>query len=107
MKIINHIKQYAWQILTVLFILLFLGRGCTSKKISKIDKKLDTTNVGIIKSIDSLENRINQLENTVTTPKQTQDIMERVMLDFLIYEDDLDRGKTSLSQIKNKIEKND
>ena len=33
--------------------------------------------------------------------------MEKVMLNYLIYEDDLDKGKTSLSQIKNKLEEND
>ena len=33
--------------------------------------------------------------------------MEKVMLEYLIYEDDLDKGKTSLSHIKNKIEEND
>jgi hypothetical protein len=29
------------------------------------------------------------------------------MFNYLIYEDDVDKGKTSLSEIKNKIESND
>tara|TARA_R110000772_G_scaffold27733_1_gene70423 strand:+ start:54 stop:377 length:324 start_codon:yes stop_codon:yes gene_type:complete len=107
MKIKDIIKNYAFQILTVIFILLYLGKGCTSKKISKVDKKLESINTGMIHSIDSLTNEIIMLKANCINEKQAHNVMEKVMLDFLIYEDDLDKGKTSLSQIKNKIEEND
>ena len=107
MKIKDIIKNYAFQILTVIFILLYLSKGCTSKKISKVDKKLESISAGMIHSIDSLTNEIIMLKANCINEKQAHNIMEKVMLDFLIYEDDLDKGKTSLSQIKNKIEEND
>jgi hypothetical protein len=53
--------------------------------------------------IDSLEKKINR----VATSKQVRDEMEIAMFNFLIYEDDLDKGRTNLSDIKNKIESND
>jgi hypothetical protein len=47
------------------------------------------------------------IDSSVTplTDKQTKDLVQSVMLDFLIFEDDLDKGKTSLTDIKTKIEK--
>jgi len=103
MKAIEFIKKWIWQILAALFFVLFIGKGCTSTKISKTNKNID----GLENKIDSLNFRLNQLEKSSLTDKKGRDMMEKVMLDFLIYEDDLDKGKTSLSQIKNKIESND
>lgn len=103
MKFVETIKIWSWQILAVLFFVLFLGKGCTSTKISKTNKNIDEMHA----EIDSLKNEISKLRDQSITRKDLKDEMEVVMLDFLIYEDDLDRGKTSLSQIKNKIESND
>ena len=107
MKILNFVKEKAWPIIAILFIGLFLGKGCTSKKISKTNKVIAEYQAVSTHKIDSLQGVIISLEDKVLDSKETEDIMERVMLGFLIYEDDLDRGKTSLSQIKNKIESND
>lgn len=54
--------------------------------------------------VDSLENVISTLEEGQMTEQEVRDNMQEVMLDFLIYEDDLDKGKISLSDIKQKIE---
>jgi septal ring factor EnvC (AmiA/AmiB activator) len=103
MKLVETVKRWSWQILAIMFFLLFLGKGCTSTKISKTNKNIDEMH----SEIDSLNTEISKIRNQSITRKDLKDEMERVMLDFLIYEDDLDRGKTSLSQIKNKIEEND
>jgi hypothetical protein len=103
MKFVETIKTWSWQILAVLFFVLFLGKGCTSTKISKTNKNIDEMQV----EINSLKTEISKLRDQSITRKDLKDEMEIVMLDFLIYEDDLDRGKTSISQIKNKIESND
>lgn len=103
----TFIKEWAWQILTILFFLLFLGKGCTSSKIVKHDNSQNENNTELIKAVDSLKARIVYLENNTATKKEIKDEMERVMLDYLIYENDLDKGKTSISEIKNKIEAND
>ncbi len=107
MKLKEFIKTWAWQILAGLFFLLYMGKGCTSKKVGKINMKLDNNQEYFTSKIDSMTNRITSLEEHSASKKETKDIMERVMLDYLLYEDDLDRGKTSLSEIKNKIEQND
>jgi outer membrane murein-binding lipoprotein Lpp len=103
MNIVNIIKERAWQILAVLFLLLFLGRGCTSTKITKTNQNVDDLHV----TVDSLSNEISKLRDKTFNKTDLKNEMERVMLDFLIYEDDLDKGKTSLSEVKNKIESND
>lgn len=107
MKFKELIQKWSWQIIAVLFIFLFLGKGCTGSKISKVNKNLIEHNTKLVKSVDSLSNEIAILKESSATKKEVQDVMEKVMLEYLIYEDDLDRGKISLSQIKNKIESND
>lgn len=107
MKIIEIVKTHAWKILTVIFFVGFIGKGCTNSKIAKTNNLLESQNEVMIKKVDSLSIVITNLKNKVVGSKETRDIMEKVMLDYLIYEDDLDKGKTSLSQIKDKIESND
>lgn len=107
MNITETIKKYAWQITAILFLLLFLGKGCTSKKISKTNEVIIEHNISISQKVDSLTNVIISLENKTVNKLEVENIMEKVMLNYLIYEDDLDKGKTSLSHIKNKIEAND
>tara|TARA_B100000287_G_C20614638_1_gene773506 strand:- start:1147 stop:1464 length:318 start_codon:yes stop_codon:yes gene_type:complete len=103
----EFIKNWAWQILAILFLLLFMGRGCTGKKVSKTNKLIEENHAQLTNTVDSLTNRLIILENNSVSSKEARDIMESVMLEYLIYEDDLDKGKISLSQIKNKIEQND
>jgi hypothetical protein len=107
MKFIETIKTHAWQILAILFFGLFLGKGCTSKKIGATNKIINEHNISVSHKVDSLQKVIISLENKTVDGLEVENIMEKVMLNYLIYEDDLDKGKTSLSQIKNKIEAND
>jgi hypothetical protein len=102
-NVTDFLKKNAWQAATVILLLLFLGKGCTSNKISKLDSKFSESEARLEKKIDSLNSVITQF----ATEKQVRDQMEITMLNYLIYEDDLDNGKTSLSEIKNKIESND
>ena len=103
----EFITKYGWPILAILFLLLFLGRGCTSSKINKTNTNISLHDSTSAAHIDALTIRIQELEDNAATSIEVRDMMELVMLDFLIYEDDLDKGKTSLSQIKDKIEAND
>lgn len=92
----QFIKDWAWQILAVLFFVLYLGQGCTNNKLAKHDAEQKQVIDSLIKVVDN-----------VPTKKEVKDEMEVTMLNFLIYEGDLDKGKTSLSEVKNKIEAND
>jgi hypothetical protein len=98
-KFTDFLKKEGWKLSTALFLLLYLAKSCTSNKIANIQE--DTR--ALEKRIKSLETRV---EANATT-KQVRDEMERTMFNYLIYEDDLDKGKSSLSDIKNKIESND
>lgn len=97
------LKAHAWKISTFVFLFLFLAKGCTSNKITALSKKSSENTARLEQKVDSLQAQVAQM----STSKQVRDEVERAMLDFLIYEDDLDKGKTSLSEIKNKIESND
>lgn len=95
--------DHLWKVTTVVFLLLWLAKGCTTNKIASLEKKY-------IQQTDSLKVELKEANEKISnyaTKKEVRDEMERVMLDFLIYEDDLDKGKTSLSQVKDKIESND
>lgn len=94
-----YIKENPWKVATFVFFFLFLTKSCTSRKISKLEDKT----LALESKIDSLNSQITK----VPTQKGVRDEMERVMFDYLIYEDDLDKGKTSLSEVKNKIQSND
>jgi uncharacterized membrane protein len=97
--IITFLKDNAWKVSTVVFLLLFLSKGCTNTKLTKLEEKT----IGLQRTVDSLKSDI----SSRPSKKDVRDEMERVMFDYLIYEDDLDKGKTSLSEIKNKIQSND
>lgn len=103
MKIVSFLKLHAWKVAAILFALLFLSKGCTNNKITNLDKKYEENTARLEKKVDSLQGIVSK----VASAKQVRDEMERVMFDYLIYEDDIDKGKTSLSEIKNKIEAND
>jgi hypothetical protein len=92
MKQLQKIKEYSWAITLILGILLFFKQCGVSSDLEKIQKNMKT----ITSNVDSL-----QKEQTSKT--EIKQMMNEVMFDFLIYEDDFDKGKSSLSDIKSKI----
>lgn len=94
------LKTHAWKVSTVVLLLLYLSKGCTHNRVAKLEKQYAEESAKTQSTLDSLR-------KTVATKKQVRDEMERTMFNYLIYEDDLDKGKSSLSDIKNKIEQND
>jgi hypothetical protein len=100
---LTFIQLHLWKITTGILLLLFLSKGCTNSKISKLEDKYLENTARLELKIDSLENRVSKM----ATKKEIQDQMEIVMFNYLIYEGDLDKGKSSLSDVKNKIEAND
>lgn len=90
---IENLKKWNWAITLGICSLLLVGQCSQGRKISSLKKENAKLNAIIDSSVTPL------------TEKQTKDIVQSVMLDFLIFEDDLDKGKTSLTDIKSKIEK--
>ena len=72
-----------------MLVIVFFRQCGVNSEISKIKKE----NARISANIDSM-----------VTKEEMKKEMRQVMFEFLIYEDDFDKGKVSLSDLKNKIE---
>jgi len=86
---LQKIKDNFSIIVLVLLVIVFLRQCGVNSEISKIKKE----NARISANLDSS-----------VTKKEMKHEMRQVMYEFLIFEDDFDNGKASLSDIRNKIE---
>jgi hypothetical protein len=85
-----------FQYIVLAFLVLVFFRQCgVNSEISKIKKEARAYNQEVVTKLDSI--------NTLTKDEMRHE-MEQVMFQFLIYEDDFDKKRVSLSEIKNKIE---
>lgn len=90
MKTIEQIKNYSWAITLVLTILIFFRQCGVNRDIDRMEK-----------SVKSINNRVDSL--VIPNKEEIRKEMNETMFNFLIYEDDFDKGKASLSDIKSKI----
>jgi len=88
-------------IVMALCIATLLGQ-CSS---CRTTNKLEKTNKELVLTVDSLQKTQVTLVNGQITTEEIREQMDQSMYNFLIYEDDLDKGKVSMSAIKNKIDK--
>jgi len=99
----KRVKEFlgSWGLIIIvpLIIFSFFG-GCSTKR--NAQKSVETT-----EELKVVVDSLNQELATRPTLKEVRDEMEEVMLDFLIYEDELDKKQITISQIKDKIEAND
>jgi hypothetical protein len=86
---LQKIKDNFTVIVLCLLVIVFFRQCGVNSEISKIKKE----NARISANIDSM-----------VTKEEMKKEMRQVMYEFLIYEDDFDKGKVSLSDLKNKIE---
>lgn len=103
MKITGFLKKWVMTCFAVLFFLLFIGKGCTSKMVKKTNDNVSSNKVEMVQKIDSLEMRINSLEKKTISLEEMKNIYHSNMYDFLVYEKDLDDHNISLSEIKIKL----
>lgn len=89
MKTFDKLKENSWLISLVLVSLVFLKQCSISSDQDKIQKDIRK----ITGKIDSLPSQ-----------NQIQETMNQTMFNFLIFEDDFDHKKVSLSEIKSKID---
>ena len=97
------------KIFSVLLIAILFFSFVSFFKTCSIKRHLNKQDIQYNKLQNSLDSLI-KLENERIVPattKQVRDEMQRIMLDFLIYENDLDKNKISISAIKDKIEADD
>lgn len=86
-------KYFKLIVLSFLFI-LFVQQCSVSRKADKAYKQAKVA----ADVTDSL------VKAGPVTAAEVKHISQQTMFEFLIYEEDVDKGKTSLSDIKNKIE---
>jgi lipopolysaccharide export LptBFGC system permease protein LptF len=86
---LQKIKDNFTIIVLCLLVIVFFRQCGVNSEINKIKKE----NAIISANIDSM-----------VTKEEMKKEMRQVMYEFLIYEDDFDKGKVSLSDLKNKIE---
>ena len=98
-NLLSFCKEHIFKLLAGFFFLLFLTNTCANNRLTNLAKKVDQ----LKSKLDTVQVKQAILPNQ----KEVRDQMERVMFDFIIYEDDLDKGKVSVSGIKNRIESND
>jgi hypothetical protein len=90
MKTIEKIKNYSWAITLVLVLFVLIRQCGVNRDIDRMEK-----------SIKSINGKVDSL--VVPTKEEIRKEMNETMFNFLIYEDDFDKGKASLSDIKSKI----
>jgi hypothetical protein len=93
MKTLEKIKEYSWAITLFLLLVVFLKQCGVNREVDRIDKEIKK----ITQSTDSIQ-------ESLITKDQMDNALKQNMFNFLIYEDDFDKGKTSLSDIKSRIE---
>lgn len=93
MKTIEKIKNHSWWITILLLVIIFFKQCGVNREIARTNKE-----------IKQITHEIDSINGTFVTKDQVEKSLRRTMFDFLIYEDDFDKGKASLSDIKSKIE---
>jgi hypothetical protein len=90
----QFIEKYFKLIVLGFLFILFVQQCSVSRKADKAYKQAKAST----ETVDSL------VKMGPVTAGQVKHISQQTMFEFLIYEEDVDKGKTSLSDIKNKIE---
>lgn len=101
MKTIGKIKEYSWAIIMTILLLIYFQQCGRNRDISKINKSIKENSAYIDSTNEAIKNIV------YIEPVSKEEIkyeMEQMMYQFLIYEDDIDKGRISLSAVKIKME---
>jgi hypothetical protein len=93
-KIIDYIKENGWKAAAIIILLLYIAKGCTSSKISKIEDKIDFNSA-----------KIEALEKKTIDDTQVDSIINKNMWKFLEIEELSDKHNIPVNALKQK-EKN-
>lgn len=94
---LDKLKTYSSQITISLALLTLAVSTCTNSRVSTNTKEV----VGLQKKVDSLQKELQERPSRVEFKRD----LEQNMYKFLIFEEDIDKKKVSLSEIQMKIEK--
>lgn len=93
-QILSWIEKLGLPIVLVLSIFTFFRSCSTGATVNKLEKQ--------VSKVDSLVST-----GSTLSQREVDSIVKTRLYDFLIFEEDLDRGKTSLSDIRLKISGNE
>ena len=92
-KIKSFVSEYGLMITLGLIVILFFRTCGMNRDADKLKK-----------DVKDMKMQMEFIKDNLATKKDIENQMESVMLDVLIYEDELDKKKITISQIKQKIE---
>ena len=101
MKVIEKLKQHYQIIVLIVLSIIFLRQCGINRDIDRLRKDYTKT----ANNMDSIYSEIKGME--LITEEEIRNNMNKVMFEYLIYEEDLDKGKISLSEIRSKIDSNE
>jgi hypothetical protein len=105
-KIREFLNNWGMIIITPLVIFSFFN-GCSAKKKAGRAEDASKANGVKMEQVDSTTQSLTEAIESLPTEKKVRDQMEVTMYRFLIYEDEIDRGKKTISDVQELIEQND
>lgn len=99
-KIKTFLESNYIAVIVFLTLMLVVSNCSSNKSVDKLRKEIDNMEKEYRLELDSIHTT---LKNT-TTIEQVQAENEQLLYQFLVFEDDLDKGKISMSEIKLKLE---
>lgn len=86
------------------FVFLTFTQSCnSSRKTGRVESDVKI----LTEKVDSLNSVIHRLSETTVQKSELREMLDANMLEFLIYEDDIDKGRITVGQLKLEIrEKN-
>ena len=98
MKTLEKIKEYSWMIIIGLMVVILFRQCGVNRDIDRIEKDSKKTALFADSTLKVLKGI------HIITEDEVRAQLNQVMFNYLIYEDDLDKRKISLSDIKTKID---
>ncbi len=93
----EKLKNNYWIVSLVFIAIMLIMNTCQNSKMNSLQKKTDECNYKLNKLQDSL--------SKLPTKEVMKKELEQNMYKFLIFEEDVDKKKVSLSEIQMKLEK--
>ena len=97
MKFVEFIKNHVFKILAAIFLVLYVGQGCTNKSIKKTNANLEQTKTELLTKVDSLGSVIVEYQ---ITKEDNKEMLEDMMWKFLEYEEMSDKNNIPINKLK-------
>jgi len=100
--ILEFFKTKGIVVLFILILIMFVRTCGMNSKFDKISKQ----NADLENKIDSMHRLNSTIYQKIINDKQMEELLEKKLFEFLLYEDDMDKGKTTPGQIRSRLDSN-